>query len=95
MKYIVIQKKKITKKLKSFPKPVQKRYKLLVDDMVEFGPIQPEWPNYSKLSRYTYHCHIHPNYVACWTHYKNTIEIEVYYVGSKEDAPYNTKKSQK
>jgi hypothetical protein len=27
-------------------------------------------------------------YVACWTCRKNEIEIEVYYVGSREKAPY-------
>jgi hypothetical protein len=30
----------------------------------------------------TYH------YVACWRHEKETIIIEVYYVGSREDAPF-------
>lgn len=56
------------------------------------GPERIDWPNYSKLSKDTYHCHLkkgHPTYVACWkvfgSQYNN---IEVYYVGKHEGAPY-------
>lgn len=34
------------------------------------GPDTPNWPNYGKLGRMTYHCHLkkgRPTYVACWT----------------------------
>jgi hypothetical protein len=35
-----------------------------------------------------YHCHLSYRYVACWTWRKKEIVIEVYYVGSRENAPY-------
>ena len=40
-----------------------------------------------QLSKNEYHCHLNYRYVACWRHEKNTITIEVYYVGSREQAP--------
>ena len=33
-----------------------------------------------------YHCHLSYHWVACWRHEKETIEIEVYYAGSRENA---------
>jgi len=41
-----------------------------------------------KLSEIEYHCHLTYHYVACWRHEKETIILEVYYVGSREDAPF-------
>lgn len=35
-----------------------------------------------------HHCHLNYRYVACWTCRRNEIVIEVYYVGSREKAPY-------
>ena len=52
------------------------------------GPIRGNWPSYSRLGRVTYHCHLSRDWVACWRWEKGTIEIEVYYAGSREDAPY-------
>jgi hypothetical protein len=53
------------------------------------GPSAPYyWQNYSKLGENEYHCHLTYHYVACWRHEKETITIEVYYAGSREDAPY-------
>ena len=49
---------------------------------------QPTWKNYSKLGKNKYHCHLNYRHVACWTAEKETITIEVYYVGSREKAPY-------
>lgn len=60
----------------------------LVLDLKEKGPEQPKWQNYSKLSSTEYHCHLGTSWAACWRHQKKTITIEVYYVGSREKAPY-------
>ena len=57
-------------------------------DLEHSGPVRTDWPNYSKLSKTEYHCHLNHHYVACWTVMKETITIEVYYVGSRENAPY-------
>jgi len=88
MTYSVIIKKKAEKGLRKMPVDIQKRMALLVDDLKEKGPVAHNWPNYSKLSRTEYHCHLSRGWVACWRMEKETIEIEVYYAGSREDAPY-------
>ncbi len=61
---------------------------VLVLDLKDTGPEQPKWQNYSKLSSTEYHCHLGTSWVACWKHDKDTISIEVYYVGSREKSPY-------
>jgi hypothetical protein len=70
------------------PEPIQKRLVALVEQLQESGPMQPEWPNYGKLSLNRYHCHLSRDWVACWYYQKGTVEIEVYYVGSRQNAPY-------
>ncbi len=60
----------------------------LVIDLRESGPAQPEWPNYSKLGGNKHHCHLSHRWVACWEETKTGVQIEVYYVGSRESAPY-------
>lgn len=62
--------------------------KLLVNDLIEDGPVQPHWPNFSKLSVTEYHCHLAHKWVACRRAENNEIDIEVYYAGSRENAPY-------
>ncbi len=88
MNYQVIIKRKILKGIRKLPVNVQKRLKLLVDDLKEKGPVVHNWPNYSKLSATEYHCHLSRKWVACWYMEERTIEIEVYYAGSRENAPY-------
>ena len=88
MKYRVVIKKQAQKGLRKMPLNVQKRMALLVDDLSEKGPFAHNWPNFSKLSSTEYHCHLSREWVACWRMDKKNIEIEVYYAGSREDAPY-------
>jgi mRNA-degrading endonuclease RelE of RelBE toxin-antitoxin system len=88
MKYNIVIKKKVAKNLKKLPVWVQKKMAILANDLREKGPKQPTWQNYSKLSRTEYHCHLGMSWVACWEHQNETIIIEVYYVGSREKAPY-------
>lgn len=35
-----------------------------------------------------YHCHLKYNWVACWIWEKGTFIVEIYYAGSRENAPY-------
>ena len=70
------------------PKRIQERMTILLKDLHNKGPIRSEWPNYSKLNDNLYHCHLARKWVACWKHEKNTLIIEVYYAGSRENAPY-------
>ncbi len=88
MHYRVFLRKKVDRGLKKLPADVRKLLFLLLEDLKEYGPYQKSWPNYSPLEENKYHCHLNYSYVACWKYYKGFIEIEVYYVGSREKAPY-------
>lgn len=86
--YEVKIKKSQLKILFKLPDKIQEKFRLLVQDLIDKGPEQPSWSNYSKLGKEKYHCHLTYSYVACWTCEKQTVKIEVYYVGSRENAPY-------
>ncbi len=67
MKHHVVIPKKISRKLKTkIPAKVRDLFVLLIDDIGEKGPEQPDWMNYSKLGDYTYHCHLNYSWVAVW-----------------------------
>ena len=70
------------------PKNIRQLLFLLVEDLKAEGPIQKSWHNFSSLGEDRYHCHLTYRYVACWSWQQGKIEIEVYYVGSREKAPY-------
>lgn len=65
---------------------------LLVLELKSLGPERFDWPNYEKLSDVQYHCHLkkgRPTFVACWAVLDNRLkQIEIYYVGTHENAPY-------
>ncbi len=88
MKYRVSIKKRVARRLEKLPRNVQKLLFLLIEDLIADGPIQKSWNNFSPLGKDKYHCHLTYRYVACWTCQKGEIQIEVYYVGSREKAPY-------
>ena len=88
MNYKVMVRHRILKAIKRMPKADQEKLVLLIDELKATGPVQPRWPNYSKLSGTEYHCHLSRKWVACRRHEKETIVIEVYYAGSRENAPY-------
>ena len=87
MAYEIKLTKKVLKNLRKSPQFVQEKFSFLIEELVK-GPIQKDWPNYSKLDHNKHHCHLAYSWVACWKHEKNEIIIEVYYVGSREKAPY-------
>jgi mRNA-degrading endonuclease RelE of RelBE toxin-antitoxin system len=89
MAYSIIVKKSVKKNLWKMPLNVRQRFEALMIALRDGGPTGPhKWSNYSKLGENEYHCHLQYSYVACWRYEKETIIIEVYYVGSREDAPY-------
>lgn len=88
MKYRVLIKKAIVKKLKKLPAKEYRKFDFPVQDLEERGPVLPNWLNFSKLGENEYHCHLSRSWVACWRREKRTLLIEVYYVGSREKAPY-------
>lgn len=81
--------KKTAKRAQKLPLKVQSLLEALLLDLSKIGPIQHEWPNYSKLTHERYHCHLNYSFVAVWEVTDNEIRIlEVTYVGSRESAPY-------
>lgn len=84
----VLIKKKVLREVKKMPVRVQEKLAVLIDDLREKGPVQSGWPNYSKLGKNEYHCHLARKWVACWYCEEKTLIIEVYYAGSRENAPY-------
>ena len=85
----VLIKRKLERKIAEYPDAVQDLYFALKRDLTFDGPEQPTWKNYSKLDANRYHCHLNYRYVACWTVISSTeMELEVYYVGTRENAPY-------
>jgi mRNA-degrading endonuclease RelE of RelBE toxin-antitoxin system len=84
----VVLTKKAEKNLRKIPENIRNKFFVLSEQLAEQGPLAVHWPNYSKLGMGKYHCHLAHAWVACWRHEKETIVIEVYYVGSRENAPY-------
>ena len=88
MEYEVRISKTALKRIMKAPFRVQILLRELALDLREKGPIRSDWPNFSALSSTTYHCHLNYSWVACWSWEKGTVLVEVYYAGSREDAPY-------
>lgn len=88
MEYKIKWKKKIDKQLLKCPVEIRKAFLTLIEDIKQKGPIQKEWRNFSSLGGNRYHCHLNYSWVACWEYEKDIITVEVYYVGSRERAPY-------
>lgn len=86
--YRVVVKKAAWKGAEKMPKAERESFDRLTEELRDDGPVRSNWPNYSKLGSITRHCHLSYKWVACWRHENDTIEIEVYYAGSRESAPY-------
>lgn len=89
MAFKILIKKSVIKRITKIPDNIQIKFRALVAVLQESGTRgAANWPNYSKVEGNKYHCHLTYHYVACWTEEKGTLTIEVYYVGSRENAPY-------
>ncbi len=81
--------KRTAKSVAKLPKKIRQDLESLIADIQVSGPVRGDWPNYSKLSDGSHHCHLAYAYVAVWEVIDNEIRIvEVTYVGSRKDAPY-------
>ena len=87
-KYEVFISKKALKGIEKLPEKERNTLVKLIKDLKVSGPIQPGYRNYSALGGNRYHCHLSHRWVACWYEEKGELRIEVYYVGSRESAPY-------
>lgn len=92
MKWTVKLTGRVRKQKEKLPARVREALFQLVRDIEATGPVRGDWPNYSRLSDGTHHCHLkkgHPTYVVVWRENKGQIRlIEVIYAGSHEKAPY-------
>lgn len=88
MEYKVIVPKRVQKDVDRLPAKERRVYERLVLDIKKSGPVQPSYKNYSKLGKDRYHCHLSYHWIACWWMEDGTVKVEVYYVGSRESAPY-------
>jgi len=86
--YTVKLNKQVRKNIEKIPVSIQNKFFYLIKDLEMLGPIRTEWQNFSKLGENEYHCHLSHKWVACWRNEKKSIIIEVYYAGSRENAPY-------
>ena len=81
--------KKAAKSSKQMPLSQRALLETLIDDLETTGPVQGAWPNYSKLGKNVHHCHLSPKWVVCWEVVDKQVRIlNIYYVGSRKDAPY-------
>ncbi len=88
MDWRVYYRRRVEKRVRKMPWHEQVLFANLVEDLELKGPIRSEWRNFSKISENEYHCHLSYSWVACWRVWEHHAEIEVYYAGSREDAPY-------
>ena len=72
--------------------PINDLINFLAFEIEKHGPYRANWPNYSPLKGDHFHCHLKkgkPTYVACWKIIDKINKIiEIYYVGTHENAPY-------
>ena len=88
LRYKVIFSGRVKKSLKKLPVKIQDKFFILAEQLAESGPVCKNWLNFSRIGKNLYHCHLSYHWIACWSYEKKTITIEVYYVGSRENAPY-------
>jgi hypothetical protein len=86
--YKILVSRKVLRSISKMPESIQMKMANLVEDLRDKGPVQAGWPNFSRIGKTEYHCHLSRKLVACWYREKGSIEIEVYYAGSRENAPY-------
>jgi hypothetical protein len=74
---------------------VQDLITVLTKQIALSGPLRKDWRHFGPLKGHgdgVYHCHLKsgkPTYVACWKILnKREKVVEVYYVGTHENAPY-------
>jgi mRNA-degrading endonuclease RelE of RelBE toxin-antitoxin system len=81
--------KKADKGVRKLKKLEKSKLHALLIDLQQTGPVQTSWKNFSRLKSDKFHCHLSYHWVVCWEVIDKKIKIlEVYYVGSRENAPY-------
>ena len=94
MTWMITTTSKARKQIGLMPEGVRANYAALAKELELLGPYRANWKHFGKLvgSKSLFHCHItsgRPTYVACWEVLDKRIHlVEVYYVGTHENAPY-------
>ena len=88
MGWRVYYRRRVEKRVHKMPRREQVLLANLIEDLEAKGPIRSEWRNFGKIAEREYHCHLSYSWVACWRVWEQYAEIEVYYAGSRENAPY-------
>ncbi len=96
--WTILYSNKSKKSALKLPLKVGMQLGVLAKEMEILGPYRTNWSHYGPLtkgpgvSENAYHCHIksgHPTYVVCWkVEDKKMKIIEIFYVGTHENAPY-------
>ena len=86
--FTVVMPKRVEKQVQKLRQLEKKKLVQLIEDLRDFGPVQNRWRNYSKLGDLEHHCHLSYRWIACWCETEKALVLEVYYVGSRENAPY-------
>ena len=80
---------KAAKQARRLPPALRVKLGALITQIQVEGPVRGDWPNYSKLGGSGHHCHLSLRYVVCWRVVESNIfRVEIYYAGSRENAPY-------
>ena len=76
----------------------QQAVDLLAMEIEKYGPIRRNWPHFGALTKApgipdkAFHCHLNkgkPTQVSCWYVIdKKNKKVEIFYVGTHENAPY-------
>jgi hypothetical protein len=56
--YKVLLTRKVLGRMERLPLGIQQKLGVLVQDLRDNGPLQPMWPNFSRLGHNKYHCHL-------------------------------------
>jgi hypothetical protein len=93
MKWRVVAARRTLKVLERMPLKARDSFWRLFAVLGDSGPTGPRnWRNYGKLKSRdaAYHCHLTADHrwVACWRAEEDTLVIEIFYLGSHQDAPY-------
>ena len=88
MRYVAKMTKKASKGVERLPIRSVDILARLLCDIRDFGPIQPKYSHYGRIGDGCYHCHLGIHWVACWRVDEAEGFVEVFYVGSRESAPY-------
>ena len=90
--------RRTAKEKNKLPVSIQQQVLALLKELETRGPLRANWANFGPLHKgkripsSAFHCHLKkgkPTFVTCWRIIsKKEKWIEVYYVGTHENAPY-------